>query len=735
MKLRAGAAGAALAVAVCAGSTRASGGGPGCVPRASAGYAASVTAALASPRDVWGERLLRGPAGPTLAGASGHLAPLLYARTSKGRPLTPSGVYYVPFAQPGGPLGAGTVNLHVADGSEILSGRTGGPGLVVSVAGERFGSCLRRLGPARLRDGWLPVLETSYRGFRQESFAARIPETGSLVSFVHVTGPGAVRLTPTVRGLERRGNRLVRGGRTYLVFSADARRVGASVVFPHGGGYAAWLDPPSSAAPFELDAARYAEARASVAGYWRSRLDEGAGLFVPEPAVENAARALLVQNLELAWRYSIGNPYEEFSFPESLDAAQVMAELGYGPVAAAIVRVSFTRQPTGYPAWSMGEKLLAAATYVRLSGDRGFLAAFTPTLRGYVAALRRRQEASGLLEPERFSSDIPDSVQTLHGQAVAWEGLAAIAGEWAAAGRTGDARSAGRVAARLGTALRAAVRASEQRLPGGSVFVPMRLGGGERAYTTVTEDRAGSYWNLVAPYALASGLFPAASAEARGALAYLFGHGSRLLGLVRAGGYALYGPGATPTRSGTDQVYGVNASRFLAAEDQPDQLVLSLYGQLAAGMTPKTFVAGEAASVAPLDGLRYRAMYLPPNGVANDAFLETLRLMLVQESAAGVRLAFATPRGWLTSGKRLAVERLPTRFGPVSYSLEASRGSVRVHVDPPSRRRPPSLLLRLRLPRGERIRSISPRRPFDAATGTIDLTAVKASLDLVVRTT
>ena len=74
-----------------------------------------------------------------------------------------------------------------------------------------------------------------------------------------------------------------------------------------------------------LDAARYAEARAWVARYWRGRLAEGAGFSVPEPAVENAARALLVQNLELSWRYSIGNPYEEFSFPESLDAAQVMA--------------------------------------------------------------------------------------------------------------------------------------------------------------------------------------------------------------------------------------------------------------------------------------------------------------------------------------------------------------------------------------------------------------------------
>jgi hypothetical protein len=260
----------------------------------------------------------------------------------------------------------------------------------------------------------------------------------------------------------------------------------------------------------------------------------------------------------------------------------------------------------------------------------------------------------------------------------------------------------------------------------------MRLGAGEHPYAAVTESRAGSYWNLVAPYALASGLFPPGGPQARGALAYLLRHGSRLLGLVRAGGYALYGPGASPELSGTDQVYGVNAARFMASEDQADHLVLSLYGQLAAGMTPNTFVAGEAASVAPLDGLSDRAAYLPPNAVANDSFLETLRLMLVRDSPDGLRLAFATPRGWLRPGKRIAVTALPTRFGPVSYSLAASAHSVVVHLEPPTKR-PPRLLFRLRLPAGERIRSVSPHRPFDAATGTIDLLGTAQSLDLLVR--
>ena len=47
--------------------------------------------------------------------------------------------------------------------------------------------------------------------------------------------------------------------------------------------------------------------------------------------------------------------------------------------------------------------------------------------------------------------------------------------------------------------------------------------------------------------------------------------------------------------SGTNEVYGLNVARFLADNDRPDQLVLSLYGALAAGMTDGTFVSGESA--------------------------------------------------------------------------------------------------------------------------------------------
>jgi hypothetical protein len=241
------------------------------------------------------------------------------------------------------------------------------------------------------------------------------------------------------------------------------------------------------------------------------------------------------------------------------------------------------------------------------------------------------------------------------------------------------------------------------------------------------------------PYALASGFFAPHGRQASEILRYMLGHGSRLLGLVRAGAYSLYGGKRRYPVTGTDQVYGLAVARFLADNDRPDQLVLSLYGMLGAAMTPETFVSGEAATVAPLRGAAFRSMYLPPNAASNSAFLETLRLMLVHETTRegrpfGLELAYATPRGWLVPGKSVAVRRAPTSFGPVSYEIDAGSGQIEATVEVPTRRPPVSLRLRLRVPIGRRVVAVhvdGRPRPFDSPTGTIDLSGLRGTISLV----
>jgi hypothetical protein len=705
----------------------ATGGGGACpVPRSDPAYVARVLDALRSGRDVWGEALLAAPRGPTFAAARRYLRPLLLARGPDGKSLTDSGVYYLPFAQPGGPRGAGSVALHVADGSQIVSERVGGRSLTVFVDGERYGSCLARIRELRLAEGWLPILETEYADaegvrYRQESFAARSGPRSPLASYVRLTidtrrarRAAVVTLVPSARG----------EGVAYRVPAGRVRTV-----------YSAWIDRPLRPLA-KRDAREFAAARRAVERYWRQRLAGGMTVSVPEARVENAWRALLVQELVLTWRYSIGNAYEEFSFPEGVDVAQVMSELGFGNVARAILRTSLTRKPTPYPNWKKGERLLASAEYFHLAGDRDYIEQSTRVLTGFVSALGRQIDTGGgLLRRERYSSDVAESVYGLHSQAVVWAGLRAMGEVWSQTGHPNLAATCRRLAARLGGALRRAVDHSERKLADGSLFVPARLLDGERPYDSLTESRLGSYWNLVVPYALAMGFFPAGGSQSRGILRYLELHGSRLLGLVRAGAYALYGRQAPAPVSGTDEVYGINVARFLANEHQSDQLVLSLYGDLAAGMTASTYVSGEAASVAPLAGASYRAMYLPPNGAANAAFLETLRVMLVHETPDSLELAYSTPRAWLSAGKQISVQAAPTSFGQVSYALRAHTGAVRAEIRiPPGARR---IVLRLRLPAGKRIASVTAGgKPFGRVNrvgGTIDLTGRSGTVRLVAR--
>jgi hypothetical protein len=728
-------------------------------------YAGSVRRALTAGKDVWGDAMLGSPAGPTYKGAARRLKPLLLAAGPRRRLLTDSGVYYIPFGWPT-QFGAQSVALHVADGSAVLANRTSGPKLTVAVgihARERYGSCLSRLPTPQLADGYLPILDTKYVDaggvrYRQESFAVVLPELRSLVSFVRLSADATrsdhtvwLRFTPSTRGLRMSDDgSLLRGRMPFLFASEGANFDGSSLLYqvPAGTGatvYVAWPIQPAAAEPFVLDEGSYARARDAVAAFWSARLASGATFEVPEQRVQNAAQNLLIQNLTLAWRYSVGDRYNtKLSTPEAIDGAGVMGEYGFRELNQAILDASFWRRLRLTTNWRIGEQLLGSARYWTLFHDSPYLEARTPRLVRYVAHVRRQLlgRSRSLLRRERYSSDVYADVFGLHAQAVVWDGLRAMRSVWARTGHPELAARAGAVASRLESGLRHALGRSVRRLDDGSLFVPIQLFDGEVPYKRLTTDRLGSYWNLVVPYALASGILPPRSAGANGVLKYMLAHGSRILGLVRADAFTLYRHQRFP-KSGTDQVYGLNVSRFLADNDRPDQLVLSLYGQLAAGMTRGTYISGEAATVAPLRGEYYRRMFLPPNSGSNSAFLETLRLMLVHErrggdgAARGLELAFATPRAWLKPGRQIVVDGAPTSFGALSYSLSATEQSVHAELEVPADGHLRTVKLRLRLPRGERLKSvlIDGRRHtrFDPATGTIDLSGRTGSVSLEAR--
>jgi hypothetical protein len=734
-----------------------------CGPRwATAAYTGSVRQAVTSGRDLWGERLLSARGGPTYAAALRYLTPLLHAIQRQQRPLTPSGFYYIPLSFPFTSYGSTVFALHVADGSEIITRHVGGPSLSIYVGkgNERYGACEARLHPARLAAGYLPIVQTSYVDaagvrYRQESFVGRSYGSfgaRSVISFVklHVDARGAhagatIRLVPWKRLAHTAPDRFALRGATRLIVSEGAEFVQGVVRYRIARGetatvYAEWLNKPSDARYVHATAAAYDSARNVVANFWNERLAAGAHFDVPEPAVQNAQLGILGQEIAHGWRYSVGNPYEELSFAEALDSAEVTAEYGYPSVAKSIIEFSLNRlkrKPKRFTAFRAGHLLSTAAFYYRLTHDRTFIRKTTLELHQLVDGIARRQIRSGpkrgRLEPEPLSSDIPYSVESVVAPIEAWQGLLAMERVWSVTGYRGLAERARIVALDLAGALRPALRRELKRLPDGSLFVPDALTGVRGPFDRLTATREGSYWNLVMPYALASGFFPAHSRAAHGIVRYVLGHGSRLLGVQRADAHIVYAN--KPYGSGLGQVYGLSMSRFLADNDHPDQVVLSLYGMLAIGMTPGTYISGEAISVVPVNGTYDRSMYMPPNSGANASYLETLRQTLIHErrgrfgAPIGLDLAFSTPRAWLADGKDVSVADAPTSFGKVSYSLSRRGSSVEIRLVLPAHAH---ARLRIRLPAGERVTSVSlgSRRLRVAAATTVDLSAFHGTLAL-----
>jgi hypothetical protein len=747
-----------------------------------AGYVASVDGALRSKSDLWGNRVLARPEGPTYRNVRGFLKPLLLVGRPAGRRgtrLTDSGVYYVPMGEPGGRSFAGDgpepIALHVADGSQLVSRRANGRRATVHVGAagdERYGSCLSRLATPRLADGYLPVLTVRYvdgDGVRyvHESLVARDPGTGVLASYVRIEAhrgrsalrSAQVRVIPSDTSLTATGGEVRSAGRTVLAF-------GAGGTFEHDAGLRYRLDLSDAKADvvylvrpidpttgrLRADATSFASARSRAIDAWKRRLAKGAGVEVPERLVMDAMRSLLIQNLQLAWRYSLGNAYEAFYQPESSAAVLRLAEYGFQRGARAGLETLLPKSRGRSTNWEQGEKLAAGAAYFLLSGDAEFLRQHTPTYSGYARDFASRRAAnpdgSGLLDRQRYSGDINERVYGLHHQSRAWRGLRDMAYVWGLVGRSELARRNRAEAKLFARSLRAAITRSMTTVSARETFVPASLLATPREapWDPVTATRLGSYWNVVAPYAWASGILSRGSALARAVLEYARRRGSFLLGLVR---FDYYPTGVGKVRCdglpglktpGAENVYGVHRIHFLADLDKPDLLVLTLYAKLAHGMTRGTFIAGEGDTIGPVptgacaqasDGEYFRSMYLPPSSANNDLFLATLRELLVHWFLSedgrpyGLHLAHATPRAWLAHGKRIAVRRMPTPFGRLSYSIDShiDAGYLDVELSVPSRLRIGELRLRVRVPASKRVRLARIGRATLAPDGeTFDLT-------------
>ena len=461
-------------------------------------------------------------------------------------------------------------------------------------------------------------------------------------------------------------------------WDAPAKKLSASLSRGQSAVLGIFTQPSRRKQPL-LTGGVYDRQREACIRVWQSFLDAGVRLETPETVVNNAWRSLMIGDCTLinrdAVNYSAGNIYERLFEAECGDAVRAMALFGQKDDArrAIVPLLPYTQENLDFH--DAAFKLQMLAHYYSLSSDADFVRAQrTHWQRELNVILKNRGSANGLLPREAYCGDIATPVYSLNSNANCWRALRDWAWILQELGENTQAAQLRSEAAAFRRAIFAAIEKSERRdlQP---PFIPMALFGEEKPYDTLTASKLGSYWCLLSPYVLGSGIFAGTPRE-RWIIDTYHARGGVTMGMIRFHQHS----GLFANENGVDDCYSLRYVMALLGRDEVDRALVSFYGKLAQGLTRDTFIGGEGTSLVPLDEFG-RPMYLPPNATGNAYFLWTLRNLLVQDGdcdengrPATLRLLFATPRpGWPMARRfGASVPRRPSAKSPSS----PARGSI-----------------------------------------------------------
>ncbi|MBI4028426.1 MAG: hypothetical protein HY360_25800 [Verrucomicrobia bacterium] len=680
------------------------------VIQASAVSFPTVEETLAAQRDLWGELALQQPNGPSYEFFEKALPPLRYVAADFRH-------YAIPLAAPREPQkgrlisnGSG-INLH-GDATGANWKRYACPvGFRVGATNETFGADVRRLEGPRYADGYLPIVRLGYRAgdatYSQEAFAgvdSPYKECGTIFAKLSqgvIAQLGATNAVLLSDGVVGDGQ-----GRALAWFDANWRWDAAKKELCAGGDavlavFAKAMAPPPKEA---LTAKFYELQRQRCARVWNEIIEGGTRVEVPEPVVNNAWRAVICGSLICAsgdrMNYSAGNGYEGMYEAECGDAARGLLLFGRQRDAAEFMPPLLELAQGGLGFHNAAFKLQLLAHYYWLMRDAECVRAQRARWKREADFIVQSREANtGLLPRENYCGDIHDQVYTLNSNANAWRGLRDLAAVLRDLGEPQEAERYEKAAADFRQAILAAIEKSERR-DARPPFVPIALLGEEKPYETLTASRLGSYWCLMIPYVLGSGVL--ANTEREQWIAdYLQQRGGLCMNLIRFHQHA----GSPFNDNGLDDYYSQRYVEWLFQHDQVERALASFYGKLAQAMTRETFLSGEITGLTSLDEFG-RPMFWPPNTTGNAFFLTMLRETLVQDwdldgdcKPETLRLAFATPRRWLRDGAIIKVERAPSAFGEISFDLESrlNRGEIVARIGTLARF-PKRFMLRARVP-------------------------------------
>ena len=695
-----------------------------------------------SKRDILGEAAMRQPNGASYEFFADQLPPLRYVNAAFRH-------YPIVLAAPGSLLKPRLISngSGINARADLGTWREVGFPVEFSVGDEPYGADLGKLDGPRYLDGYLPIVEMTYKGVAQEAFAGVEPESSKhgavFVKFSSADASVRIHARIGVDGAIKAEKSCLRNeqGRVLIRFGGDWMWDGTALCATLSPGHSACLcvftEPSDVSDPSDLSDGEYRAHRTASISFWRKWLARGVTLETPEPIVNDAWRSLVIGNFACLKGddlcYSAGNIYERLFESESGDAVRALALFGYRDDARKMLPPLMAYEQQGLAYHNAAFKLQLLAHCYWLTRDADLVRSFADDWkREAEVIISGREPGSGLLPPENYCGDIHDQVYTLNSNANAWRGLRDMSAVLADIGQTDESTRLATKAYEFKKSVLAAAERSE--FPDADPpFVPVALFGKEQPYDRITDTMIGSYWNLIIPYVLGSGIFGDDSRRTGDILSYLHLHGGICMGMIRFDQHS----GLFANEKGIDDLYTLRYTLALLRRDDVERAIVSLYGKLAHGLTRDTFIGCEGSSLVPLDEYG-RGMYLPPCTSSNSFFLWTLRYLMIQDwdmdddgKPDTLRLMFATPRRWLEDGKTIRFERAPTAFGEVSVTMTSrlKQGEIIAEVTAPHsalRTSHFAMLLRARVPDGWKVISAKvggKTLPVDAK-GTADLTSM-----------
>jgi len=447
-----------------------------------------------------------------------------------------------------------------------------------------------------------------------------------------------------------------------------------------------------------------------VWGAWSKLLAEGMTIEVPEQRVQNAYRAWLAYNfLNVDKKGGRFEPHDGSGFYEAVygySAALYCHALDlwgrHADSARYLESLLDMLTPDGlfyvnYGLPDHGALLFALSEHYRLSGDAEWLRTIAPRMQKMAAwLLDARQKAlaendqrtaltRGLIKFAPYA-DYQNQAFSYYGDAYSCMGLLHAADVLRDIGLTDEAAKLAAAAAAYRNDILASMDAARFERDG-LMLLPMEPD--TRRLLKDTSYKCKGYYGLIASMMLESELLP--PDDPRALLV--------VRGLERRGGLIL---GMCEFDGGVDHAYTYGYWLNCLGRNDIRRVLLGFYATLAYGMGRDTYCGVEVTKL-----LTGEPMPTMPHLYSGTQQLRLLRMMLLHEQGDELVIGPAIPRAWLAAGQHVSVKGAPTRFGPVSFTIEtdAIEKQISVRLDPPQRRAPERIRLVVRHPSGKPIRA------------------------------